>query len=164
MTALIFQGLRFCHFKLCVSGICTEDFTAPIGDCIYGDDLASANNLNQVVSFPTQYTTCANAIQALIAKDIDPVYWCSSSLFSFRTTCCKTCSSKYSNILKTLLIPSNKKTLVQVFNATSCVDKAWYCHIRAYSRLCGRGLSIGGTKIEDLCPYTCKKCQRRSNN
>jgi hypothetical protein len=76
-------------------GKCVYDSSTPNNTCVFGDDIvSSAHDLNNLVSFPTEYVSCATAINTLLLNGLDPVFWCSSNLFTFKNRCCKTCASK----------------------------------------------------------------------
>jgi hypothetical protein len=78
--------------KSCNMGECLSDPTAPTGGCIFGDDVVSpAIDLNSIIDFPPT-NNCSQPISILLAKKIDPVFWCKSNAFGFSKSCCKTCS------------------------------------------------------------------------
>ena len=79
--------------KSCLNGQCVTNPQAPTGTCLYGDDVVSRNDL--VMDFPTPFMTCRSAIQFLISKGMDPVFYCQSQAFSFKSTCCDTCAGTF---------------------------------------------------------------------
>ena len=65
---------------------------APTGTCLYGDDLVSSFNIASIVPLPTPVMKCNDTIQLLQSYGYDPVLFCTSSDFSFSSTCCQTCA------------------------------------------------------------------------
>jgi hypothetical protein len=93
---LAFQNvnLKYNNYKSCLLGNCVADPNAPTGSCLYGDDVVSAIHIINLVSFPTVYVTCAQAITLMVQNDVDPVFWCQSEKSTFGGRCCETCLGK----------------------------------------------------------------------
>jgi hypothetical protein len=101
---------------------------------LFGDDLVSVNTFNGI--FPNLTSTlisCSEAINYLIDRNMDFVYFCTSSDFFFKDTCCQTCSSTiyiyfYINMLTVNFFKSIKMNLVWI--RSTLVQ-----YIRAYASL-----------------------------
>jgi hypothetical protein len=77
-----------------MQGVCTTDEVSPTGNCIYGDDLVTSNDLLNVVTLPSILMTCDAVIKYLISINRDYVFFCKTSGYNFGTACCQTCASK----------------------------------------------------------------------
>ncbi len=84
------DGTNCASGKSCLNGQCVASPQAPIGNCLYGDDLVSSVDL--AMNLPTSMMTCSDTIQFLISIGMDPVFYCQSQSYSFSSTCCNTCA------------------------------------------------------------------------
>lgn len=81
----------------CLNGKCVNNSLSPTGPCIYGDDFTASTDLGNVITYPSPLITCSAAIQLIIKNGLDPAFFCKNQLFSFGSTCCKTCSGTFYN-------------------------------------------------------------------
>jgi hypothetical protein len=76
---------------VCQSGVCAPSHVAPIGECLFGDDVIV--NLQVITDpLPTNQMQCEDVFAYLETRNQFPIIYCNIPLF--RKTCCNTCKSK----------------------------------------------------------------------
>ena len=64
--------------------------------CPYGDLIAvSSSDIGNVITLPYSNMNCSAVFQLLASSNYDPALFCFYSLYTFGTTCCRTCSRNY---------------------------------------------------------------------
>ena len=76
----------------CLNGQCVNNSKAPVGNCLFGDDLTTSSDIGNVITYPQVLLSCQDAIQLITANGLDPVYFCSTQLVSFGSVCCSSCA------------------------------------------------------------------------
>ncbi len=71
---------------MCIKSVCTNSSLAPIGTCLYGDDIVTPGNSG--ISLPSDFMTCQDALNYLVTIRKSPNYFCGTSL---KQICCNTC-------------------------------------------------------------------------
>ncbi len=75
--------------KLCTQSSCVENGKAPLGDCLFGDDLINEDSIG--MRLPSQQMTCKDVLQYISSINQTVTAYCSNS--NFRQLCCQTCKS-----------------------------------------------------------------------
>jgi hypothetical protein len=60
--------------QTCSNKQCVLNPNAPSGDCIFGDDLASGNDIGNIFAVTPALVTCNTMIQLLQSNGYDPVW------------------------------------------------------------------------------------------
>ena len=76
--------------KLCVKSFCTDSPKAPLGDCLFGDDVVSEESIGMKLS--SKQMTCSSVLGYIMSINQTATAYCSNS--NFRQLCCQTCKSK----------------------------------------------------------------------
>lgn len=82
--------------KLCFEGNCVSSLQATTGDCLYGDDYVTINDIGTIIkNITSSLLTCNAIIQILVSNGYDPVWFCQNKQVTFGSACCQTCSSNF---------------------------------------------------------------------
>jgi hypothetical protein len=80
--------------QMCFKGKCLNNTQAPVGNCLYGDDYVTNNDIGNILNLTsTTILTCSSMIQSLISRGYDPAFFCQNKKLNFGKSCCQTCSS-----------------------------------------------------------------------
>lgn len=74
---------------MCFQGICQENQKAPLGECLFGDDVVNQEAIG--ISLPSPQMSCKDVLNHIIKLGQTPTAYCSNS--NFRQICCETCKS-----------------------------------------------------------------------
>ena len=86
---------------MCFQGKCLNNTIAPTGNCLYGDDYVTNNDIGNILNLTsTPILTCSEMIQNLVLNGFDPAFFCQNKQLSFGKSCCQTCSS---NLIRKIL-------------------------------------------------------------
>ncbi len=92
-SKLFFKFLYIkCYLKSCLLGNCINDSSAPVGDCIFGDDVVVNENVKLDLKLPTAQMSCDDVIEFAFQNNRSGLAYCYSNSM-FNKTCCKTCQS-----------------------------------------------------------------------
>jgi hypothetical protein len=80
--------------KLCVKSFCTENPKAPLGDCLFGDDVVSEDSIG--MKLPVSQMSCSAVLDYIVSINQTATAYCSNS--NFRQLCCQTCKSKHAEL------------------------------------------------------------------
>lgn len=75
--------------KTCFQGECKENKRAPIGDCLFGDDIVKQEAIG--MNLPSPQMVCKDVLNHIISISQTPTAYCTNS--NFRQICCETCKS-----------------------------------------------------------------------
>ena len=101
---------------MCLNGMCTSSPLAPVGDCIFGDDvIVNGDNLLNIILTSPQMT-CPVAIDYVSSGVNEPAQFGPAYCFKpdFYQTCCNTCKSTFIQDSSTSL-DSLKKSFIEPF-------------------------------------------------
>ncbi len=92
------DGTTCASGKVCDRGACVTNSVAPLGDCVFGDDIVdnqnSGLNSDLVRGFPNIQNSCDEIIKYLSSQNLFPIAYCLTNT-QFALTCCKTCKSNF---------------------------------------------------------------------
>ena len=76
---------------MCIQGSCVPNQIAPVGNCLFGDDVITQNLVN--FPLPSPNMTCQTLLDYIAdVRKESPYAYC--SLNFFENTCCSTCRSE----------------------------------------------------------------------
>ena len=78
--------------KSCYLGKCINDSSAPVGDCLFGDDVLVNNTVIQDFDLPSIQMNCEDFMEFAYQKNKSGIAYCFSN-HMFNKTCCETCKS-----------------------------------------------------------------------
>jgi hypothetical protein len=84
--------LKKAFLKSCFLGNCINDSSAPIGDCIFGDDVVVNEKVILDLKLPAAQMSCDDVIEFAFQNNKSGLAYCYSNSI-FNKTCCKTCQS-----------------------------------------------------------------------
>ena len=76
--------------KYCLQRQCIENVQAPVGECLFGDDLVTQEAIG--MKLPSSQMECKDVLNHITQNNQAATAYCSNS--NFRSICCETCKSK----------------------------------------------------------------------